>query len=53
MRVADLLNEITYKCQQMFGGYGFMEEFPIGQIYRDVRVAPVYGGTSEIMKEII
>ena len=53
MRVADLLNEITYKCQQMFGGYGFMEEFPIGRVYRDVRIAPVYGGTSEIMKEII
>ena len=53
MRVADLLNEITYKCQQMFGGYGFMEEYSIGRIYRDVRIAPVYGGTSEIMKEII
>ena len=53
MRVADLLNEITYKCLQMFGGYGFMEEYPIGRIYRDVRIAPIYGGTSEIMKEII
>ncbi|MEM6803826.1 MAG: acyl-CoA dehydrogenase family protein [Bacteroidota bacterium] len=53
MRVGDLLNEIVYKCQQMFGGYGFMEEYPIGRIYRDVRIAPVYGGTSEIMKEII
>lgn len=53
MRVGDLLNEITYKCQQMFGGYGFMEEYPIGRIYRDVRIAPIYGGTSEIMKEII
>lgn len=53
MRVGDLLNEIVYKCLQMFGGYGFMEEYPIGRIYRDVRVAPIYGGTSEIMKEII
>ncbi len=53
MRVGDLLNEITYKCLQMFGGYGFMEEYPIGRIYRDVRIAPIYGGTSEIMKEII
>lgn len=53
MRVSDLMNEITYKCQQMFGGYGFMEEFPIGRIYRDVRVVPIYGGTSEIMKEVI
>lgn len=53
MRVGDLLNEIVYKCLQMFGGYGFMEEYPIGRIYRDVRIAPIYGGTSEIMKEII
>ena len=30
-----------------------MEEYPIGRIYRDVRVIPIYGGTSEIMKEII
>ncbi|MCI4669483.1 MAG: acyl-CoA dehydrogenase family protein [Bacteroidia bacterium] len=52
-RVADLLNEAVYKCLQMFGGYGFMEEYPIGRIYRDVRVGPIYGGTSEIMKEVI
>ena len=37
----------------MFGGYGFMEEYPIGRLHRDVRVIPIYGGTSEIMKEII
>lgn len=53
MRVGDLVNEIVYKCLQMFGGYGFMEEYPIGRIYRDVRIVPIYGGTSEIMKEII
>ncbi|NRB48051.1 MAG: acyl-CoA dehydrogenase family protein [Saprospiraceae bacterium] len=53
LRVSDLLNEIVYKCQQMFGGYGFMEEYPIARIYRDVRVIPIYGGTSEIMKDVI
>jgi len=53
LKTSDLLNEIVYQCGQMFGGYGFMEEYPIGRIYRDVRVIPVYGGTSEIMKEII
>ncbi|MEL6190521.1 MAG: acyl-CoA dehydrogenase family protein [Bacteroidota bacterium] len=52
-KTADLLNEVAYKCLQMFGGYGFMEEYPIGRIYRDVRVGPIYGGTSEIMKEVI
>ena len=53
LKSSDLLNEVVYKCGQMFGGYGFMEEYPIGRIYRDVRVIPIYGGTSEIMKEII
>ncbi len=53
LKTSDLLNEVVYKCLQMFGGYGFMEEYPIGRIYRDVRVMPIYGGTSEIMKEII
>ena len=53
LKTGDLVNEVVYKCQQMFGGYGFMEEYPIGRIYRDVRVIPIYGGTSEIMKEII
>lgn len=53
MKTSDLVNDIVYQCGQMFGGYGFMEEYPIGRIYRDVRVLPVYGGTSEIMKEII
>ncbi|MEO1437858.1 MAG: acyl-CoA dehydrogenase family protein [Bacteroidota bacterium] len=53
MRTADLLNEMAYKCQQMFGGYGFMEEYPVGRFFRDVRVMSIYGGTSEIMKEVI
>ena len=53
LKTGDLLNKMVYECGQMFGGYGFMEEYPIGRIYRDVRVIPVYGGTSEIMKEII
>lgn len=53
LRTADLMNEIAYKCLQMFGGYGFMEEYPIGRLYRDVRVLSIYAGTSEIMKEVI
>jgi len=53
MKTSDLANTIVYECQQMFGGYGFMEEYPIGRIYRDVRISSIYGGTSEIMKEII
>jgi len=53
LKTGDMINDVVYRCLQMFGGYGFMEEYPIGRIYRDVRVIPIYGGTSEIMKEII
>lgn len=53
LKTSDLINEVAYKCLQMFGGYGFMEEYEIARIYRDVRVIPIYAGTSEIMKEII
>jgi alkylation response protein AidB-like acyl-CoA dehydrogenase len=53
MRTADLLNSMVYECLQMFGGYGYIEEFPIARLYRDARVIPIYAGTSEIMKEII
>ncbi len=53
LKTADLLNKVVYDCLQMFGGYGFMEEYPIARLYRDVRVIPIYAGTSEIMREII
>jgi len=53
LKTSDLLCDMVYRCGQMFGGYGFMEEYHIGRIYRDVRVIPIYAGTSEIMKEII
>ncbi|WP_174286233.1 acyl-CoA dehydrogenase family protein [Sphingomonas bacterium] len=40
-------------CQQLFGGYGYMSEYPIAQLFADARVSRVYGGASEIMKVII
>lgn len=40
-------------CLQLFGGYGYMKEYPISRAYVDARVQRIYGGTSEIMKEII
>jgi len=43
----------TDKCLQLFGGYGYTTEYPIGPAYTDARVATIYGGTSEIMKTII
>ncbi|MFD7075332.1 acyl-CoA dehydrogenase family protein [Nocardioides sp. NPDC057577] len=44
---------VVDKCVQLFGGYGFMEEYPIARAFTDLRVQRIYAGTSEIMKEII
>jgi len=49
----DLAQRVTYDCLQMHGGYGFIEEYDICRTYRDVRLLPIGGGTSEVMKEII
>jgi len=40
-------------CLQFFGGYGYMDEYPISRMYRDARVGTIAGGTSEILREII
>lgn len=40
-------------CLQYFGGYGYMDEYPISRMYRDARVGTIVGGTSEIMREIL
>ncbi|MBF4500328.1 acyl-CoA dehydrogenase family protein [Savagea sp. SN6] len=44
---------IVDECLQLFGGYGYMREYPIARAFVDARVQRIYGGTSEIMKEII
>ena len=41
------------RCLQLFGGYGYMKEYPIARAYVDARVQRIYGGTSEVMKELI
>lgn len=51
--VTELENRVIYRCLQLFGGWGYMEEYPIARAYRDARVQTIYGGTTEIMKEII
>lgn len=51
--VTDKENEVIDRCLQLFGGYGFMNEYRIGRMYRDARVQKIYGGTNEIMKVLI
>ncbi|CUH45382.1 acyl-CoA dehydrogenase family protein [Ruegeria atlantica] len=50
---SEVQNEIMHECLQLFGGYGFMMEYPIARLYADARVQMIYGGTNEIMKELI
>lgn len=45
--------KVVDECLQMFGGYGYMQEYPISRFLADARVQRIYGGTSEIMKEVI
>jgi len=49
----DVQHRVLDRCLQLFGGYGFMAEYPIARAYSDARVQTIYGGTSEIMKTII
>jgi len=49
----DLQRRVSAECLQLFGGYGFMDEYPISQDYADAAVQTIYGGTNEIMKVII
>ncbi len=48
----DLASTVMDECLQLFGGYGYMMEYPIAELYADARVARIYGGTNEIMKEL-
>jgi alkylation response protein AidB-like acyl-CoA dehydrogenase len=49
----ELQKRAVDSCLQLFGGYGYMVEYPIARAYKDARVTTIYGGTTEIMKEII
>ena len=48
-----MADEVIYDCLQMLGGYGYMEEYPLARMFRDSRLGPIGGGTSEILCEII
>jgi len=49
----ELQKRVVDRCLQLHGGYGYMMEYPIARAYADARITTIYGGTTEIMKEII
>ena len=49
----ELEPKIVDQCLQLHGGYGYIKEYPIAKAYLNSRVQTIYGGTTEIMKEII
>ena len=49
----DLAQRVVYDMQQLYGGYGYMEEYNVARAFRDLRLLTIGGGTSEVMKEII
>ena len=51
--VSDLQCKIIDECLQLHGGFGYMDEYPIGQMYQDARVQRIYGGANEVMKMLI
>jgi acyl-CoA dehydrogenase len=53
LHASELFSRVSDQCLQLFGGYGYMAEYPISRFWTDSRVLRIYGGTSEIMKELV
>ena len=53
LKSTKMADEVIYQCLQFLGGYGYMEEYPMARLFRDSRLGPIGGGTSEILREII
>jgi acyl-CoA dehydrogenase len=51
--VTDMQCQVIDRCLQLFGGYGYMLEYPIAQMFVDGRAQRIYGGANEVMKELI
>ena len=51
--VSELQKRVVDRCLQLHGGYGYMMEYPVARAFVDTRIQTIYGGTTEIMKEII
>jgi alkylation response protein AidB-like acyl-CoA dehydrogenase len=50
---SEVQGRVIDRCLQLFGGYGYMTEYPIARAFVDARVSRIYGGSNEVMKEII
>lgn len=48
-----MADKVIYECLQLLGGYGYMEDYPLARLFRDSRIGPIGGGTSEILKEVL
>ena len=48
----EMASRVADRCMQLFGGYGYCEEYPIARAWRDIRVTRIFAGTNEIMKTI-
>ena len=53
LATSEMENRVVDACLQLFGGYGYMAEYPISRYWTDARIQRIYGGTNEIMKEVI
>jgi acyl-CoA dehydrogenase len=53
LAASEMQGRVADRCVQLFGGYGYMREYPISRAYVDARIQRIYGGTSEIMRELI
>jgi alkylation response protein AidB-like acyl-CoA dehydrogenase len=51
--LTEMQNRVVDRCVQLHGGYGYMREYPIARAWIDSRIQTIYGGTTEIMKEVI
>jgi len=51
--LSEMQGRVLDECLQLHGGYGFMQEYAIGEMWTDARVQRIYGGTNEIMRELI
>ena len=53
LAASEMQGRVADRCLQLFGGYGYMTEYKISRAFVDARIQRIYGGTSEIMKELI